>query len=774
MKKRTELTAYACLYHDVGKILYRAGEPGTHSESGYQFVKKAFPDLGENVCNAVRYHHGRALQSADLPEQSLAYLTYIADNISAGFDRRENGDDKTVFDKYVSLSPVFIHMQGEHPGYVIRPDLSGKGACVLPDKGNMKLDVTDYQYLENRLSENIRKMQTGEQWLNSHLALLETLTGQIPSSTNVSESVDISLFDHLKTTAAVGVCLSEYAEAKEITDFKKAFLTDEQKAKDWPAFLLYSADLSGIQNFIYTVQTTKALKTLRSRSFFLELLMEHYVDELLSEAGLARMNLLYSGGGHCYLLLPNTKETIRQAERVHQRFNEWMFDQFGILLYIAHGYAPCSANDLMNQPSEKNPYRRIFRYVSGQIAYQKLHRYDADTLIRMNQQAAHSGSRECKVCGRTDHLTKDGICRWCAAFERMSEKIRTQLVYYISRQPSDEADFPLPGMDGDVFVTITDEARARKRLQDDQDVVRVYTKNQMFTGLMYATRLHIGDYAAEKWLEKLADSSTGIGRLGVCRMDVDNLGDAFIRGFEQPAGNGRQKYVTISRTSAFSRNMSLFFKNYINTIFKGRGGEERPLNVLIVYSGGDDVFFAGAWNDVIEGAERIRKAFRQFTCESLTISAGIGIFDATYPVRLSAEKTGELEDSAKNHEGKDAVTLFEANRQTYSWEDYRNKVIDQKLQVIRAFFDLEKDERNDRGMAFLYRIVELLRRSESEPLNLARLAYVLSRLEPGKEEKQREAYRNLSRWVYQWALSEEDRRQLITAIYIYVYLRRER
>ena len=68
MKKRTELTAYACLYHDVGKILYRAGEPGTHSESGYQFVKKAFPDLGEDVCNAVRYHHGRALQSADLPE----------------------------------------------------------------------------------------------------------------------------------------------------------------------------------------------------------------------------------------------------------------------------------------------------------------------------------------------------------------------------------------------------------------------------------------------------------------------------------------------------------------------------------------------------------------------------------------------------------------------------------------------------------------------------------------------------------------------------------
>lgn len=53
-----------------------------------------------------------------------------------------------------------------------------------------------------------------------------------------------------------------------------------------PAFLLYTDDFSRIQRFIYTVHTEGALRSLRSRSFFLELLMEHYMDELLDGCGL--------------------------------------------------------------------------------------------------------------------------------------------------------------------------------------------------------------------------------------------------------------------------------------------------------------------------------------------------------------------------------------------------------------------------------------------------------------------------------------------------------
>ena len=72
-------------------------------------------------------------------------------------------------------------------------------------------------------------------------------------------------------------------------------------------------------------------------------------------------------------------------------------------------------------------------------------------------------------------------------------------------------------------------------------------------------------------------------------------------------------------------------------------------------------------------------------------------------------------------------------------------------------------------MAFLYRMLELIRHREDK-INMARLAYMLARLE-SKEKK--EEYQIFSRKVYQWSCNKEDSKQLITAIYIYVYLHRK-
>lgn len=84
---------------------------------------------------------------------------------------------------------------------------------------------------------------------------------------------------------------------------------------------------------------------MRSRSFFLEFAMEHYIDELLSACGMSRANLLYSGG-HCYLLLPNTPGVIQTLESWNTRFNDWLLESFGTTLFLAQGYTPCTAGDL--------------------------------------------------------------------------------------------------------------------------------------------------------------------------------------------------------------------------------------------------------------------------------------------------------------------------------------------------------------------------------------------------------------------------------------------
>ena len=133
-----------------------------------------------------------------------------------------------------------------------------------------------------------------------------------------------------------------------------------------PAFLLYTADFSRIQRFIYTVHTEGALRSLRSRSFFLELLMEHYTDELLDGCGLTRTNIIYSGGGHCYLLLPNTAAVQQTLADWNRAFNGWLNDQFGVQLFLANGWTPCSANDLCNVPAEASPYKALFRRVNAE------------------------------------------------------------------------------------------------------------------------------------------------------------------------------------------------------------------------------------------------------------------------------------------------------------------------------------------------------------------------------------------------------------------------
>ena len=76
--------------------------------------------------------------------------------------------------------------------------------------------------------------------------------------------------------------------------------------------------------------------------------------------------------------------------------------------------------------------------------------------------------------------------------------------------------------------------------------------------------------------------------------------------------------------------------------------------------------------------------------------------------------------------------------------------------------------------AFLYRLLELIR-GRGESVNFARYVYLLARLEPDKKanEKQQELYKEFSRKMYKWIESEEDCRQLKTAINMYVYMTRE-
>ena len=108
---------------------------------------------------------------------------------------------------------------------------------------------------------------------------------------------DVSLYDHLRTTAAVAACIH-----REITpDNLDGYL---RTSAEQPLCTLLKGDISGVQNFLYRIQSEGASRELRGRSFYLQLLTETIALWILRRFDLPITNLLLASGGHFYLLLP--------------------------------------------------------------------------------------------------------------------------------------------------------------------------------------------------------------------------------------------------------------------------------------------------------------------------------------------------------------------------------------------------------------------------------------------------------------------------------------
>lgn len=772
------------LLHDIGKVIYRQGDRRKHSISGYDFLKEYNLIQEPNILNAVKYHHGKELATANIEKESFAYITYTADNIAAAADRRKTENEDTGFDMTRPLEPVFNILNGNDKKMYYHKAMLGDGQGInYPTETKETFDEHFYLTVKRNLLENLKGIEWTKSYINSLLEILEANLSYIPSSTAKDEVADISLFDHVKLTAAIGSCIYDYLAEKKIQDYQTYLFKRAEKFYEEKAFVLYSMDISGIQDFIYTIHSEGALKTLRARSFYLEIMMEHMIDTLLERMELSRANLIYSGGGHCYILLPNTQHMRETVAELEEELNDWFIKQYDIALYVAVGFGVCSANDLKNYPA--GSYSDVFSKISDMIIAKKAKRYNADKIRKLNGRKYADRSRECKVCKRVGNLDEAKRCSICAAIENMSKDVLNAKFFSIVKEQKDKLPLPF----GYSMVAYNVEKTLREVIKQDNGYCRIYGKNKMFSGKNLSAKLWVGDYHSknERTFEELAKKSEGVERIGILRADVDNLGKTFISGFENKK-NG-DKYVTLSRTATLSRQLSLFFKYHINAILEKPEyffwkEKKESRNAAIVYSGGDDLFIVGAWDDILSLAVDIHDALKKYTEGRLTLSAGIGIYQPTYPISVSAVEVAELEDDSKTLPGKNAVTFLpdgfthedeesklKISDGTYSWDVFVEEVLKEKFAIISEFFQKSEDS----GKSFLYHLLELVRNQE-EKINLARFVYLLARMEPGEKAspQEKELYKKFSKNMYEWIRNEKERRQVKTAITLYAYTIRDK
>lgn len=721
------------------------------------------------IFDSILYYADKITGTANKEAENI-YIMKLADKISATFDRRKIADSEFTFEESGNLYSIFNILNGNNESKRYDASILYEDEKIKFAKDSIvKPSAEFYKAIKEKLSGKLENASVDMDFINSYLEMLERTTSYIPVSGSGDEKVDISVYEHIKQSIAIGSSLYEYlTENDRIKDQEKLYHSPDEFYKE-KSILLYSMDFSGIQSFIYgQYGKEEVLKNLRSRSFYLEILMENIIDELLKSLNLSVANLLYAGGGHAYFILANTQKTKTLLSDFDADIKAWMQDTFGIDLYIGSGYCECSCNDLQNKPD--GAYSNCFREVSGAVSQNKLRRYGASQIKALNKGKKTDGERECKICHSSYNLNENRVCSLCDGFAKLSKDILNREIFTVV---SDKENGILPiYRNGYLSAENIKRKDGEEYLNTNKKIlIRSYSKNGVYKGKDYVKTIYVGDYHNAETLENLVKDGVGIKRLGVLRGDIDNLGKAFVGGFEK-------NKQTLSKSAAFSRKLTQFFKYDINNIlrnpvykisFSDSEDENTDRKIAIIYSGGDDVFVVGAWKDIIEFGVDLYNNLKEYTQGTLTVSAGLGIYMPKYPISYMAEKTGELEDCSKKLDGKNAITLFDKNN-SYHWDEFIDKVMGEKFATISEFFSTVEDK----GNSLLYNLLELFRNRDKK-INIARMAYILARMEPsGKvSEEEKAVYKNFKEKVYDWMFSESDTKQMITAIYIYSYLIRK-
>ncbi len=615
----------------------------------------------DNLMNLAAGHHLKANQLS-----ALGNIIKEADCLSSGMDRsceealKDSQDEtETSWDSFKRKRMISILQTIQTKGNKTPDEWMHQPVCKMELSKDFFPKTTfdqspDYADLWQKFVHDFRFIQanTYKAFSETLLNLLYKYTTTIPSST--INFPDVSLFDHLKTTAALAVCLYDYKQ--ESPDGNKPFL-------------LIGADFSGIQSYIYQIVSKHAGKNLKGRSFYLRILSDAIVRYLLKNLNLFNANIIYNSGGGFYILAPNTTFVKAQLEKSIIEIEKHLFDSHGIALYVAIDSVEVSKDALMHQSKES--LADIWGTLFTKRDKKKSNKFS--TLINFNYDKFFTPSMQGGNAKR-DSITGEEFMSNEKIVEKsglrlkeitasqidIGKKLReTNIVVIKEGEPlnywNDRVHISPASLGFTYyFLNSQDElSKMKDRLSASADEVTVITMNgengncdflHSINGInnIYGLDFYGGNETGIKGIQTFEEmcENKNLSRLGVLRMDVDNLGLIFQKGIPS-------ERATLSRYAALSRSFDYFFSGYLNTIWR----EVDPNHSFIIYSGGDDVFIVGRWDVVIQLAERIKSDFTVFTCNNpnFTLSGGIAILPPKYPIMKGAEESGREENKAKNH-----------------------------------------------------------------------------------------------------------------------------
>lgn len=695
MNKRLSLR-YASLLHDIGKFWQGAEGKGLHQDLSAQFIRQYLPDDYQSV-TFCRGHHD-TIHAFD-KEYKLLKILMLADWFSSGERKPEDDENKTRKKrKNTPMQSIFsqVMLKGNEKSKekYIPLGTYNLDDLIRPEENIIKQDLTlNYKELWNNFCHELKdvKKDDPDNFFFTLYYLLKKYTSFIPSAVWYSKA-DVSLFDHMKTTCAISDCLYAFADDTNIDNLidcytrlhKNEPIDKEKKATiEKPVIQLIGGDVSGIQNFIYTIISKRATKSLKGRSLYIDLLTEAVAKYILETFGLCIANLLYCAGGRFYILAPSNLDITEIRKEISKR----ILKEFNGHLYIALDSVNIYINDFL-----PGLFSKKWGEVGRLLNKRKMGKFKEilDTVSFEPRETTDS----CNVCGNPVYKNEELIvsgdvkkCRLCKLFEDLAVEFDKDYLIWIKNNAK--------GRNG-VFPVFDRGVLFSNSIPKADDILSVVKINDTTfkEKLNHPFEFRFLLSSKRKVFDELADKSQGLKRWGVIKGDVDNLGRIFSEGLGD--------FATISRMSTLSGMISYFFSGWMHRICLDFDEYVYP-----VYSGGDDFFIIASWDKIPLISKRIYDDFRVFTCNnpSITLSIGTDIAPSVkYPIsKISGFAEKNLE-KAKNQPGKDGMVLF---GKPFKWNDFNslyrsmeklsefienNKVSHSFLQKINSVYYLYENE----------------------------------------------------------------------------------
>lgn len=537
-------------------------------------------------------------------------------------------------------------------------------------------------------------------------ALLDEYATFIPASTYEGNKTFVSLFDHLKLTAAIASCL--HLNEKE------------------DSFMMFEFDVSGIQKFIFKVTEGKDTKrnvaqSLRGRSFLVLAISNVITYSYLNEFGLTQSNIIFNTGGGALLLLPKCSDFKQRIEKVTRVIRNALYELFATDISYVYSYVECNERELeafkvdkateLKAELEKEKYRKFHDMINEDFFYKKT-----------------DVNHVCKMCGTSFVKEADEMCPICKTIVELSKYFvkhdKMYLVYDFHHTFEDTFDKKVLIDLKYMQLYLIDEKQYHKVIHSNYDYIESINHSHLgntrwISNLVPQKNRSILSF--EEITKRTIDESYGDPKLGILKMDVDNLGAIFAFGLGKT--RSLSKYLTLSRL------MEGFFGYHLNKICKDTSLKLNPdiqetsdneSMFYINYAGGDDLVIVGPIAGILQLAEDINTRFNAYTLnDNITISGGITIQSPSAPIRFGINEAEEYLSMSKEAEDKNAITLLNV---TVKMAEYSNVL--KETNWFKFIIDNGKISRTN-----LYAIMHILDTDQEEIFlrSIPRIMYSLKR-----------------------------------------------